>query len=289
MLSLACAVAGSLVVIVLCRAARRARAADRATALRGGARSRLPTGIRTRVSTLLSDADVIIDPDTAVGVVAVGAAMAGLLAASVAPWSGPPVAAAVPVAALGALRILRARVEQRRGAALAPSLERVAAELRAGATVADGLAVLVTDDGPLARELRAVQQRVALGERLPVALRGWPEQARRPGVRAAAGALSVAAEMGGRAAPALDGLAASLRARAATVAEADALSSQARLSAVVVGVAPVAFLAIGVLMDAGSLTMLVGTTTGRVCLGVGLGLEALAACWIRQIVRVEVR
>ncbi len=287
MLTLAGVVVGIFVVVVLCRAARRATAVGRVASLRDTERSRLPAGAKQRMTKWLSAAGVSIDPDTAVGLVALATVMAGVLVAAVSPVLGPFVALAVPLGAYGGLRVQRGRVDRRRAAALAPALERVAAELRAGATVADGLAVLVADGGPLARELGAVQQRVALGERLPIALRAWPDQAPRSGVRSAAGALSVAAELGGRAAPALDGLAASLRAREATVAEADALSAQARLSAVVVGAAPVAFLAIGVLMDAGSLTTLVGTQTGRLCLVVGLGLEALAACWIRQIVRVE--
>ncbi len=65
--------------------------------------------------------------------------------------------------------------------------------------------------------------------------------------------------MGGRAADALDGLASSLRDRLDAVAEAHALSTQARLSAVVVGAAPLGYLAFAALVDAGSVTALVGT------------------------------
>jgi Flp pilus assembly protein TadB len=39
------------------------------------------------------------------------------------------------------------------------------------------------------------------------------------------------------------------------------------------------------LVDPRSGTVLVATGVGRVCLVVGLGLEALAALWIRRIVR----
>ncbi len=57
------------------------------------------------------------------------------------------------------------------------------------------------------------------------------------------------------------------------------------LSAGVVGVAPLGYLAFSALVDPHSVTVLVATGVGRVCLVVGLGLEALAALWIRRIVR----
>ena len=103
----------------------------------------------------------------------------------------------------------------------------------------------------------------------------------------AAGALAVATTVGGRAADAIDGLASSLRGRLDASSEARALSAQSRLSAVVVGAAPLGYLAFSSLIDPGSAAALVGTGVGRVCLIVGLALEGLAAVWIRRIVRSE--
>jgi Flp pilus assembly protein TadB len=76
-----------------------------------------------------------------------------------------------------------------------------------------------------------------------------------------------------------------LRHRLDAVAEAHALSAQARLSAVVVGAAPLGYLAFSAMVDARAVTALVGTGVGRVCLVAGLALEALAALWIRRILR----
>jgi tight adherence protein B len=106
-------------------------------------------------------------------------------------------------------------------------------------------------------------------------------------VRAAAGAFAVASSLGGSAADAIDGLASSLRHRLDAVAEARALSSQARLSAMVVGAAPLGYLAFSSLVDPRSVGVLLGTGVGRVCLVVGLSLEGLAALWIRRILRSE--
>jgi Flp pilus assembly protein TadB len=67
------------------------------------------------------------------------------------------------------------------------------------------------------------------------------------------------------------------------MAEARALSAQARLSALVVGAAPLGYLAFSALVDPAAVTALVDTGVGRVCLLLGLGLEALAGLWIRRI------
>jgi tight adherence protein B len=107
-------------------------------------------------------------------------------------------------------------------------------------------------------------------------------------VRAVAGALAVATTVGGRAADALDGLAASLRERLGAAAEARALSSQARLSAMVVGAAPMGYLAFSALVDPSSVSVLLTTATGRVCLAVGVVLDALAVLWMRRVVRDDV-
>jgi tight adherence protein B len=183
------------------------------------------------------------------------------------------------------LRVARSRRERRFAAGLPAALEQVAAELRGGGTVAAAVERLSASGGAVAHDLRRVHVRTQLGLPLADALAGWPAEHDVPGVRAAAGALSVAATMGGRAAEAIDGLAASLRHRLDTAAEAHALSAQARLSAVVVGAAPLGYLAFSSLVDPRSVTVLVATGVGRVCLVVGLGLEVLAALWIRRIVR----
>jgi tight adherence protein B len=194
---------------------------------------------------------------------------------------------ALGVLAMGpvGLRLARSRRERRFSAALPGALEQVAAELRGAGTVAAAVERLSLAGGAVAHDLHRVHVRTLLGLPLADALAGWPAEHDVPGVRAAAGALSVAASMGGRAAEAIDGLAASLRHRLDAAAEAHALSAQARLSAIVVGAAPLGYLAFSSLVDPRSVTALVATGVGRVCLVVGLGLEVVAAFWIRRILR----
>jgi tight adherence protein B len=86
---------------------------------------------------------------------------------------------------------------------------------------------------------------------------------------------------------ALEGLGESLRARDAAVKEARALSAQARVSAIVVGGAPLAYLAFASAADPASLDLLLTTGAGRACLVAGLVLEALGAWWMHVLLRGE--
>jgi tight adherence protein B len=227
------------------------------------------------------------DPETAVGLWLVATLAVAVLTSAVVPGMVLPAGVATLLAGPVALRVGRTRRERRFAAALPGALELVAAELRGGGTVAGAVDHLAHGDSPVADDLRRVHVRTRLGLGLSDALEGWPAEHDVPGVRAAAGALAVATAMGGRAADAIDGLASSLRHRLDASAEARALSAQSRLSAVVVGAAPIGYLAFSSLIDPGSAAALVGTGVGRVCLTLGLALEALAALWIRRIVRSE--
>jgi tight adherence protein B len=174
-------------------------------------------------------------------------------------------------------------------AALPDVLDRVAGGLRtgAGALVALADAAAGADVPPLlAFDLGRVVEYA--GDRgLGPALARWAEERPLPAVAAVAAALEVTAGAGGPAAPALEGLAAGLRDRHDATGEVAALSAQARLSAVVVGAAPAVSLALSLLADRRVAPTLVGTAAGRACLLTGVALEALAALWMRRIVRCE--
>jgi tight adherence protein B len=184
-----------------------------------------------------------------------------------------------------ALRLADGRRAAALVAALPGLLDDVAADLRSGGTVRGALDRIADGSGRLASDVAVVRSRTRLGLDLVDALERWSAERPQPGFAEVAGALAVAATTGGRAAKALGGLAASLRDRLDAEAEARALSAQTRVSAVVVGVAPLAYVAFAAVADPGSVTALVGTSVGRVCLVVGLGLDALAALWMRRLVR----
>jgi tight adherence protein B len=279
-------VCGPLVVAACVSAARRATAAERLRTLGVRPRWRLPTRVRRHLALALADADLELAPEHAVELWLGAGAVTTVLAVALAPALAAPALVTALVAGPLALRFARGRRHQREAVAVPGALEHVAAELRAGATVPDGLATLADGSGPLATDLRRVRVRASLGVGLDEALRGWANESPLSEVRTAAGAFAVAATVGGRAADALDGLAASLRDQHAAQAEARSLSAQSRLSAIVVGAAPVAYLVFSAMVDPTGARALLATTAGQVCLAVGLALEALAALWMRRILRV---
>jgi tight adherence protein B len=279
------AIVGTAACAGLVGAGRRVTTAERVRALGPRHRWRVPGRWRAPLTRALLDADLALEPEQAVEYWMIAIAGTALSCTAFAPVMAIPAALGAFVAGPVGLRVARARRERRFAAGLPAALEQVAAELRGGGTVAAALERLAGAGGAVAHDFRRVHVRTQLGLPLADALTGWPVEHDSPGVRAAAGALSVAVAMGGRAAEAIDGLAASLRHRLDAAAEAHALSAQARLSAVVVGAAPLGYLAFSSLVDPSSVTVLVATGVGRVCLVVGLGLEAVAAAWIRGILR----
>jgi tight adherence protein B len=281
------ATAGISGAVALARAARRAEAGGHVRGLAGPSRWRLPPPLRAWLAGALSDATIDLEPEAATELWLGAIGALALIGFGFAPGLTAPLIVVGLVGGPVALRVARGRARQRFATAVPGALEHVAAGLRGGASVADAIATLAEGTGVLAADLRRVRARAGLGLGLADALTTWPLERDVPSARAAAGALALAVTVGGPAADAIDGLATSLRERLAAGAEARALSAQARLSAVVVGGAPVAYLAVSAIVDPGSVAVLVGTGNGRVCLVLGLALEALALVWMRRLVRDE--
>jgi tight adherence protein B len=274
---------GVLATVALATAARRAPSVDRVRRLRPRTRLRLPAPVQVRLASALSRADIDLTPDDAVRLWLLAALVGGGMGFALSATAAVPVSLAVLAAGPVTLFWARGRGDARVAAALPGALDRVAAGLRAGSTVGEGLGGLAGSVSPLAPDLRRIEARTHLGVALVDALGQWSRERPLPGVRAVAGALALAVSVGGACAGALEGLGESLRARDASIREAKALSAQARLSAFVVGGAPVGYLLFASVADPGSLDALISTNTGRVCLVIGLILEALAAVWMRAL------
>jgi tight adherence protein B len=285
MLSVARFVALGVATAFALRAARRTAAGDRVRSLRPAPRSRAAVLLDAHIGPVLRSAGIDVDVRSAailwlassLALIAVTSAVApafvyGALVAAV---------ASVPLAIL-----LGRRRQKRAVLAAAPALLEVTAHhLRSGGTITGALDEIgETDRSPLAGDCRRVLARTRLGLRLPDALALWMVERPVPEVRAVAGALGIAAELGGRSAAALDGLARGLRDRTAVAAESAALATQATLSAVVIGVAPIGYLVLTTAIGGHELHVLTATAAGRVCLAIGIGLEGLAVIWMHRIV-----
>ncbi len=284
MIAMIAGVGGPFVVVALVRAATRADSRERARTLAAPRRSIVPAAVRAWIDRRLNAAGLDVDAERAVQLWLIAAGVMGLLAVPIAwPLVLPAVAVALAAGPI-ALRVLRYRHLRAVDAALPGALDTVAAELRAGGTVRDAVAVLTRAGGPLAADFCRIEARVALGTGFADALDRWATERGTDTVRALAGALAVADGVGGRAVDALEGLARSLRDAQGAASEARALSAQARMSAIVVGAAPFAYLTFQMVTDPASTGTLFATPAGQLCLLLGLGLEALAVVWMRKIV-----
>jgi len=276
---------------LLGRMARNVEMSDRVRALAVARPRAAPGGwrasTRAHLDHALERADMPLDAGGAIQVWLLAALAAGCLAGGLDLVLAP---AAVVTALIGGPILLygaRHRGARRCAAELPVALEVVAGELRTGGTVTGAVAALGRSSGQLASEFARIDRRCTLGAALDDALQAWAGERSDAGVSSAAGALAVAATTGGRSAEALDGLAASLRDRSEIAAEARALSAQARLSAVVVGSLPIGYLAVCAFIDPRQVQALTQTPFGLGCLAAGLTLEALAALWIRALLRQD--
>lgn len=279
-------VIGSAVAWRCASAARRYTVADRLRT--GGARAshRVPRWLEGRVERALDAAALDVPVPRALSTWMWSATFATVAGFGV---GGPQVALGLAVVVALGLPIVVLTWHERRArqiaSAVPEALERVASELRSGGTIATAIGAVANGDGPLGPDLTRVDTRIRLGASIGEALGAWSSERPVAGIDAAAGALALCSSVGGRSADALEGLATSLRDRLAVAAEARALSAQAQMSAIVVGGAPVVYIAWSALVDPHALEVLTGTLFGRLCLLCGLGLEALGGLWMRSIVR----
>lgn len=229
-----------------------------------------------------------VDPRAALAVLrwtAALAVVAALLVGGLAP------AALAGAAALAAPRVTRRvltiRATTRRDEQLAPMLDRMAADLRAGSALGPAFVTVAhTTAAPLGDDLRLVAAEVEHGAALSQALNRWGSRvAAGSPVGLAAASLALAAEAGGEVARAVDRVASTVRERRDLRAEVRALATQARASAAVLVAAPLGVAALVAGVEPTAITFLVTSPAGLLCLSAGLGLDALGAAWMARILR----
>jgi tight adherence protein B len=161
-------------------------------------------------------------------------------------------------------------------------LDHVAAALRSGGAIVDGLEA-AAGRGDLAPALRGVLLRVRAGMPLRDALRALTAAHPTPGVRFAVAAMCIALDTGGAHADALDAVAQRVRDQLSIEREVRALSASARVSAVVIVAAPLGFGLVVLVVDRAVVIAALGTAVGRAALVVGLCFQAGGAWWMRRL------
>ncbi|MFE9253978.1 type II secretion system F family protein [Streptomyces sp. NPDC006879] len=190
-------------------------------------------------------------------------------------------------------RLLRLRASERakrmRAVRVAALCGAIAAELRAGLQPVQALLAAVRELGPGAQGLGVAESTVVaaatFGGDVPQALR---EAASAPGAAGLAGLAAcwqVSVDGGAGLADGLDRLERSLRAECSQQESLRAQVAGARSTAVVLAVLPAAGLAIGTVMGADPLRVLLHTTAGAGCLLTGVLLETVGLYWVRRIIR----
>lgn len=167
------------------------------------------------------------------------------------------------------------------GPAVGELAERLAAQLRSGASLPEAIAGASTTEERLGGDLETLCRKLRRGEAVDESLAefgavGSTERA------LLVAALRMVARHGGRTADALDGVAGTVRDRTAVNAELAAQTSQARYSAWVLAALPPLFLVLGAVVDPRLLGALV-SWGGAAALAVALAFELLGAVWIRRI------
>jgi tight adherence protein B len=212
--------------------------------------------------------------------------LAGSLAAALALGAaGVVVSVVMAVAAMPVRRrIAAARLRAVRASQLPEGLERVAAALRAGASLPGAIAEAGRSlPDPLGPELAGVAAATRRGRLLVDALDDWAGARSDAATRSAATVLIVAAGAGAAPARAVDGLAATLRERAQIAAERRALATQARWSALVLSVSPLVVAVLLGVSGSAAGRFLFGTPAGWTCLGCGLAADAAGAWWMTSL------
>lgn len=202
---------------------------------------------------------------------------------------GGLVAGGLGILTAAAPRWSAARVERRARRALPAAVDDVARALATGLTIPQALAhAALRADPALAPRLTGLVASIEAGASVEAALHRWAAGQAHRGARLTAAALAVGARVGGAQAQALHGVAATLRDELALEAEARALASQARMSALVITVAPLGFVAFTTATDPRVAHFLFRTPPGWLVLVLGVVLDAVAALWMARLARVSV-
>ncbi len=252
------------------------------------ARVRVETGLET-VETKLEKADLPVRPAEAIffymiGVlvfVVLGLALQGLFGAFI----GLIVFGLTPIAVLD---VMGTRRQRRFTAQLPDMLQLLASTLRAGYSLLQGVdAVAEQVQDPMGKELRRVLVEARLGRPLETALDDSARRVHSKDYEWAVMAIKIQREVGGNLAELLQTVAETMVARQRLRREIQTLTAEGRISAIVLGILPLAIGAAVYALNPGYLDPLFHRGSGQILL-LGSILVAIAGfLWMKKIIDIE--
>ena len=179
------------------------------------------------------------------------------------------------------------RSQQRRRLAaigqLPEMLDVLARELRGGRNLHEAIRTASSMESLRGLGLDALVARFASGERLVEALDRWAGELNHPDGDLVRAVVSLGSVTGGALAGSMERAALTLRERAGLVDEVRVLTAQTRASAMLLFVAPIGFLVLLLTLDPASSAAVFTTGAGRLCVVLGLLLDAVGFAWIRRL------
>jgi tight adherence protein B len=217
---------------------------------------------------------------TAFAAFAVGAALGGLLLATI---------LAVVVVA-GSRTLLHVRVGRRRAkfeAQLEQTLPLMAGSLRAGFGIMQTLdAVARESDSPTAEEFGRVVMESRLGRDLGDSLQALSDRVESEDFHFVVQAIDIHREVGGDLAEVLTNVATTIRDRNRVRRSIQTLTAEGRISAGILLALPIVMFFVVQGLNPAYLEELTGTSAGRVMLAIGIALMTVGAVWMRRLIRL---
>lgn len=175
------------------------------------------------------------------------------------------------------------RARRRQVASLPLLLHGLSRSLRAGSTLHTALQHVAADSSVAGEAFVRAAQRVHDGAPVREEVDRWASTLAHRDADLVRAVVNTGAATGAALASSFDRAAASLQERAELQREISALTAQARASALLLTVAPIAFLAVLTMADPGIIRFAASTAVGRVALVVGVVLDAAGWLWMRWL------
>jgi tight adherence protein B len=167
-------------------------------------------------------------------------------------------------------------------------LDLIKSSLEAGHSLVRALQVVALEFGdPISGEFRTVNEQARIGLPLPKALENMIERIPDEDLQLLTVAVSVQSEVGSSLAQIVGRISELVRVRQRLQLQIHAMTAQSRLGGLIVGLLPVIVLGVFSLIKPGYFTDIIRDPTGMMILKAAIGLDAMALCTIRYLLKVS--